>query len=146
MAEASVTRSIINSMVDYMMKCPFLKDGAFRMDAIGDEATEYSINIGTFAPVIETYIDGSSDRRYVLEFNSREEYDLDRQQNIANSTFYEDLADWIDEQNAAGNLPVMPKGCHPETIQALSSGFLFNEEGETARYQIQIELTYHKDA
>lgn len=140
------SRSIIAAAADYLMACPLLRAGAFRIDALGDEPTEYSIDVGTFNPIIEEYIDGSSDRRYVLDFNSREQYDLDRVQNIANSTFYEDLTDWLDEQNRAGNLPDLPEGCHAETIAPISSGFLLSENGTSARYQIQIQITYHKDS
>ena len=142
----SKPKSIIDGVGAFFMSCPLLKDGAFRIDALGDEATEYVIGVGQFDPIIETYIDGSSDRRYQVTFGSREAYDMDRIQNISNSTFYEELADWIDAQAAAGNFPEMPDKCHPEGMSATSSGFLFDENGDTARYQIMVELTYHKDA
>lgn len=138
--------SIIEGVVAYLEVCPLLKDGAFRLDALGDQPTEYVIEVGVFDPVIETYIDGSSDRRYQVNFGSREAYDLDRLQNMANSSFYEGFASWLEGQNRAGILPGLPVGCTPETIEAQSSGYLFNEDGKSARYQIQIELTYHKEA
>lgn len=143
---AEKPKSVIEGVGNYFMACPLLKDGTFHVDALGDEAGEYTIGVGSFDPVIERYLDGSSDRRYRVTFGSREEYDLDRVQNIANSTFYEDLAEWIEDQDAAGNLPELPEKCHPETIRAVSSGFLFSENGETARYEIQVEVTYHKEA
>lgn len=145
-AKAGRPASIIEGLIAYFVRCPLLKDGAFRLDAMGDQPTEYSVTVGAFDPVIEEYIDGSSDRRYQISFGSRETYDLDRVQNIANSTFYEEIADWIDKQNRTGSFPDLPEGCTPETIKALSSGFLFNEDGKSARYQIQVELTYHKAA
>lgn len=138
--------SIIEGVSNYFMICPLLRDGAFRIDALGDEPTEYAITVGSFDPIIETYIDGSSDRRYQFSFDSREEYDMDRVKNISNSTFYESLSDWIEEQNIASNLPALPEGCTPESIRPLGAGFLFSENGESARYQIQIELTYNKSA
>lgn len=137
--------SIIDGVAQYFMACPLLRDGAFRIDALGDEATEYVIAVGSFDPIIETYIDGSSDRRYQFTFGSREAYDMDRIQNIQNSTFYEKLSDWIEAQDMAGRLPQMPVGCYPESIRPLGAGFLFDENGYTARYQIQCEMTYHKD-
>lgn len=138
--------SVIEGMAEFIAGCPILKDGAFRVDAMGDEPTEYSIEVGTFDPFIEKYIDGSSDKRYQVNFASREEYDLDRIQNIANIAFYEAFAEWIKESNRSGRLPELPEGCHPETIAVLSSGYLFSEDQKTARYQIQIEMTYHEDA
>lgn len=139
-------RSVVEGVVAYFAACPLLKDGAFRLDALADKPTEYVIEVGVFDPVIETYIDGSSDRRYQVNFGSREVYDLDRIQNMENSTFYESFSGWLEEQNAAGRFPELPPKCTPETIRALSSGYLFDEDGKNARYQIQIELTYHKEA
>lgn len=138
--------SVIEGLVVYFKACPLLKDGAFRLDALGEQPVEYAIEVGVFDPVIETYIDGSSDRRYQISFGSREEYDLDRVRNMENSAFYERFAEWVEGQNKRGDLPALPEGCTPETIRALSSGYLFDENGEHARYQIQIELTYHKAA
>lgn len=141
-----MVKSIIEGVSAWMLQCPILRHGPLRVDAMGDQPTEYAIETGIYTPVIENYIDGSSDRRFQFSFGSREYYSMDRIQNIANSTFYEDLADWIDRKNKAGELPELPEGCHPESITTLSPGYMFDETGKNARYQIQIELTYHKEA
>lgn len=138
--------SIIEGVADFLMACPLLKDGVFRVDALGDQPVEYVVETGIFTPVIETYIDGSSDRRYQFNFGSREYYDMDRFQTIANSTFYEKFADWVEAQDAGGNYPDMPSGMHPEKLRILSPGYLFDESMRNARYQIQLELIYHKEA
>ena len=65
---------------------------------------------------------------------------------IANSTFYEDFANWVEAQEAAGNFPELPEGMHPEQLSVLSSGYMFDESMRNARYQIQLELIYHKEA
>lgn len=138
--------SIIEGLEDFFLQCPLLEEGAFRVDALGDTPNEYAIEPGVFDPVIESYIDGSSDRRYQFNFSSREFYGMDRLQNIANSTFYEKMADWIQAKNRAKDFPEMPSGCHAEEIHAISSGYLFDEAMTNARYQIQMELIYHKEA
>lgn len=138
--------SIIEAVVEFFQDCPLLGDGAFRVDALGDEPLEYVIETGIFTPVIETYIDGSSDRRYQFNFGSREYYSMDRFQTIANSTFYEKFADWVEAQDAAGHYPDMPEGMHPEKLRLLSPGYMFDESLRNARYQIQLELIYHKEA
>ena len=141
-----MVKSIIEGVAAFFLECPLLSEGAFRVDALGDQPTEYAIETGIFDPIIETYIDGSSDRRYQFNFGSREYYSMDRVQNIANSTFYEDLAAWVEAQNAAGHFPELPEGMHPEEIKVLSPGYLFDEAMQNARYQIQLELNYHKEA
>ena len=141
-----MVRSIIEGIAAFFVDCPLLKDGAFRVDALSDSPIEYAIEVGIFDPIVEQYIDGSSDRRYQFNFGSRESYSMDRLQNIANSTFYEDFAEWVEAQNKAGNFPELPPGMHPEQLTALSSGYMFDENMRDARYQIQLELSYNKEA
>lgn len=141
-----MVRSIIEGIAAFFVDCPLLKDGAFRVDALSDSPIEYAIEVGIFDPIVEQYIDGSSDRRYQFNFGSRESYSMDRLQNIANSTFYEDFAEWVEAQNKAGNFPELPPGMYPEQLTALSSGYMFDENMRDARYQIQLELIYHKEA
>lgn len=141
-----MVKSIIEGVAAFFLDCPLLAEGVFRVDALGDQPQEYTIETGVFDPIIEQYIDGSSDRRYQFNFGSREYYSMDRIQNIANSTFYEDLADWVEAQDAAGHFPELPKGMHPEKLRVLSSGYMFDESMQNARYQIQLELNYHKEA
>ncbi len=141
-----MVRSIIEGIAAFFVDCPLLKDGAFRVDALSDSPIEYAIEVGIFDPIVEQYIDGSSDRRYQFNFGSRESYSMDRLQNIANSTFYEDFAEWVEAQNKAGKFPELPPGMHPEQLTALSSGYMFDENMRDARYQIQLELIYHKEA
>lgn len=138
--------SIIEGIAAFFLDCPLLADGAFRLDALGDQPQEYTIEAGIFDPVVETYIDGSSDRRYQFNFGSREFYGMDRLQNIANSTFYENFAEWVESQSAAGNFPELPPGMYPEQLAVLSPGYMYDESMQNARYQIQLELIYHKEA
>lgn len=138
--------SIIEAVADYFLQCPLLKDGVFRVDALGDEPLEYVIETGTFTPIVESYVDGSSIRRYQFNFGSREYYNMDRFQTIANSSFYESFTEWIEEQDASGNYPELPEGMHPEQMRCLSPGYMFDESMTNARYQIQLEIIYYKEA
>ena len=118
-----MVKSIIEGVADFFKDCPLLNAGVFRVDALGDEPQEYTIETGIFNPIIETYIDGSSDRRYQFNFGSREYYSMDRLQNIANSTFYEDFANWVEDQEAAGNFPELPEGMHPRHAIGFMIGY-----------------------
>ena len=138
--------SIIEGVSQFFLDCPLLQAGVFRVDALGDTPLEYTIETGIFDPIVETYIDGSSDRRYQFHFGSREFYSMDRLQNIANSTFYERFANWVEAQEKSGHFPELPAGLHPQQLSVLSSGYMFDEAMKNARYQIQLELIYHKEA
>lgn len=142
----TTVESIIEGVSDFIMSCPLLAAGAFRVDALGSSPTEYAIEVGVFDPIVERYVDGSSERRYQFTFTSRETYTLDRIQNMDNSSFYEAFAGWVEDCNASGTLPELPQGMNSEQLSVLSSGYLFDESGENARYQIELELLYFKEA
>ena len=118
------TKSIIQGVSDYFLNCPLLKDGVFRVDALGTEPVEYTIETGIFDPIIERYVDG----------------------NIDNSTFYEELAEWVEEQSLIGNLPELPEGMSAEEIEVLSPGYIHDGAMKNARYQISLRLLYFKEA
>ena len=138
--------SIIQGLVDYFMGCPLLKDGVFRMDALGEEAVEYTIETGMFDPIIKKYIDGSSVRQYQFSFASREFYSMDRIQNMRNICFYEKLAEWVEDQSHKENLPDMPDGMYPSELEVMAQGYIFNNTMMSARYQIPLRLLYYKEA
>ena len=136
----STTRAIR----DYMLKCPLLKKGHLNVDYLGTDATEYSIDALPCDPIIKRYVDGSTIRQYQFAFTSINEYGSDYRDNIQNSDFYEELALWIEQQNDKGEFPNISLG-NPYQIETTSSGYLFSNESETARYQIQLRILYRRD-
>ncbi len=140
-----MVKSIIEGITNYFIKCPLLKDGAFRVDALGDKGVEYTIETGIFTPIVATYVNGDTLRIYQFNFGSREFYSMDRLQNIENSTFYEQFAAWVEEQERQGNYPEMPEKCYPRELVVLSPGYLYDGSMKTARYQIQLQLEYYKE-
>lgn len=137
--------SIIEAITEFIGDCPLLEDGVLRVDAMGDEAIEYTIETGIFEPVLKRYVNGDEYRQYQFNFGSREYYSMDRINNIRNSTFYEKFADWIEKQNRNGNVPDLPEGCYAEKIEVLSNGYMFDGSLRNARYQIQLRLLYQKE-
>lgn len=138
--------SIIQAVTDYFADCPLLKDGVFRVDALGANGIEYVVETGTFDPILQNYVDGSSERQYQFSFGSREYYSMDRLQNIESSAFYEKLADWVEEQSLRGILPELPDGMTAEELNVLSAGYIFDLSMKNARYQIPLQLVYFKEA
>ncbi len=137
--------SIIEAITDFIGTCPLLEDGVLRVDAMGDEAIEYTIETGIFEPVLKRYVNGDEYKQYQFNFGSREYYSMDRINNIRNSTFYEKFAGWIEKQNRNGNVPELPEHCCAEKIEVLSNGYMFDGSLRNARYQIQLRLLYQKE-
>ena len=137
--------SILEGIVEHITACPLLQDGVFRVDALGDQAVEYTIETGIFDPVIKRYINGDEVRQYQFNFGSREYYSMDRIQNIQNSAFYEKFANWIEDQNRKEVFPNLPENCYAEKREVLSNGYMHDGSMRNARYQIQLRLIYQKE-
>lgn len=138
--------SIIEGLSNYFLSCPLLKDGVFRLDALGSEPVEYALETGITSPVVQTYVDGSTVRQYQFNFNSREAYAMDRVLAIQNESFYEDFCNWVEEQNALRNFPEMPEGCEAQALTVLAPGYMLDASMENAFYQVQLQLQYFKEA
>lgn len=138
--------SIIQGVTEYFLACPLLKDGVFRVDALGADAVEYCIETDIADPVVLSYVDGSSLRQFVFSFCSREYYSMDRIGNMENSSFYEQLAEWIEENDKLGILPELPGGMEADSLEIRTPGYIFDASMKNARYQISLRLLYFKEA
>lgn len=112
-------------------------------DFLGDEATSYSIEPIPVEPVLRQYRDGGSLNQLVFQFGSREFYDNSVAQNINNLGFYERFQDEIETNNKNGVLPNI-KGI--QSIECLNNGTIQDVQNGTAKYVIQMRITYEKEA
>lgn len=137
---------IIDGLRTYIRKCPALrkynKAVKVNVDYLEDKPTTYSIEEVPSDIVIQKYVDGSSKRQYVFVFASRESYSEDVIDNINNSGFYEDFAEWLEEQNNNDNLPSIGDNKEVLKIEAITNGYAFKTDVDTARYQIQCRIIY----
>lgn len=136
---------LIESIRNFILKCPFLKDGPLNVDYTSFAPREYSIDGVPVEPIIKRYVDGGSVRQYNFVFSSVEVYGEDTLNNMANSGFYEDFAAWLETCSEERDLPVMDEGKTPIKIEALNTGYLFDSTTEAGRYQIQCRLIYKQD-
>lgn len=113
------------------------------IDFLGDEATTYSIEIIPTETVLKSYADGGSLSQLVFQFGSREFYDNGVAQNINNLGFYEKFQEEIETNNKNGVLPDI-KGI--QTIECLNNGTIQDVQNGTAKYVIQMRITYEKEA
>lgn len=134
---------IIDSIRTFIAKCPLLDMYArLNVDFLGAEATEYTIDSVPTTEVIRQYVDGGALKQYVFVFGSREYYGSDVLQNIENSGFYEQFAGWLEEKTNKGELPDLKGNKKAVKIEATTSGYLFDNTEENARYQLQGRLIY----
>jgi len=137
--------TITESIREYILGFPELKDGCLLVDFMGNEPIEYTIEPIPCEPIIKRYTDGSCMKQFLFLFASREYFSEDIAVNLGNLEFYEKFEDWIEEQNDNGILPDLGESRDPVSVEVTSRGYAFSADTNTARYQVQLKLTFEED-
>ncbi len=137
---------LAESIWAYFRACPLIGTRErLSFNCLAAQTCEFAIDDeGPENPVVKSYMDGSSLRVKTFVLASRQSYGADARENLSKSGFFEQLAAWVEQQNRLHILPQMPEGQEPCKLEALTAGYLFSSEGDTARYQIQLRLTYYQ--
>lgn len=138
--------AIIDSVRTFLKTCPLLKGGKINVNYLGEKPARYSVDTVPTDPVIKKYASGDSLRQFLFVFASRECYDENELENMDTAKFYEEFGAWIEEQEKNGVYPELADGLRPARIEVLTSGYLFDSDERTARFQIQCRLIYYKGA
>lgn len=136
---------MVESIKDWLSTCPFLRNGKINVDYLPRKRS-YSISLVPVTPILQQYTDGGSIRQIQFNFSSNENLDGSDENSIANSRFYEDLQNWIDEQISISNFPVF---ANPNDrvigIYITNSNYLIDiTQAGIARYQITMQLQYER--
>ncbi len=133
---------------DWFRSCPVLShDNRFRVDYLSEDPTEYALYsvpttinyretvLGEEVPVDIQTLD------YI--FASKEQYGADTQQNLKNLGFYDAVVNWIMEQNDQHDFPTINEGRVKSIVPTLTQ-YVAEAGSDTAKYQIQIRITYRR--
>lgn len=112
------------------------------IDFLGEKPTEFSIEKIPVNPILEQYTNGGSYRQFQFQLVSCNHYGADVIQNIANSEYYENLYNLIETNNEQG---ILPNITGIDTIECLNNGGVDVTDINTARYSIQMRITYYKE-
>lgn len=136
---------MMNTIRDWLRSCPLIDhNDRFCLDWLDAEPLAYTIEETPNTAVVRRYLDGTTMREKVWVLAAVQDYSPDTLQQIANSGFWEQLADWVEAQNKAKNFPALPEGCTPAKIEITTTHYLYRAWANTARYQVQMKLTYYK--
>nr|DAH61796.1 MAG TPA: Minor capsid protein from bacteriophage [Caudoviricetes sp.] len=133
--------NLIDGIRKYVLACPFLNGGRVNVDYIGTDMG-YSIDPLPCDPIVQRYIDGGAKKQFQFAFTSQEEYDQDARINIENSGFYQQFEEWLEEKTFFGEFPYLGKGKIPVKLETLNSGYLYDVNGENAKYRIECRLIF----
>ena len=139
--------SITAGMREFLSTCPMIDGQKIKVNYLGDKAISYTLDEEPTEEKIDEFVGGSSIRKRLFIFASREAYSAAEIENMKVSAFFDSFSDWIESQNDVGNLPELPIGCEAQSVEVLTSGYSMSADVEThkQRYQIQIALEYFKE-
>lgn len=137
-----MAKSIMQYIQEYIATCPFLNDfmelfPQVGIDTMEEETTAYMVERVPAEPVVKSYVDGSSVRQEVFVFASHE---VSEEAGDVHA-FYDAFSDWLESNRKDLNLP---EGCEVRKLKATTGGYIYNEEGTKAQYQIQCRLEYYR--
>lgn len=117
-------------------------DYQINADFLGDEG-DYSLNKIPTSSIVNKWVTGEEIHRDVFSLRSRKAYSSEYMNNLENIGFFEDFERKIKSNNNEGILPDI-KGI--QEIECLNCGTMIaNEDGQSAIFDIQIQITYIED-
>ena len=138
--------TMIQSLRDYFRNCPYMTDNKITVDFLPETEVEVTVSATPVVEISKRYADGSSVRGYPFFIRSKQEYEEDILQQLADGGFFESLSDWLDEQSKKGALPLLPAGKTPQKLEALQTGYRFTQESATTgQFEVQCRLYYFQE-
>ena len=111
-------------------------------DMLSNEIDNYSLDKIPTESVVTRWINGVEIHRDVFAFRSRKAYSIDTINNLSNIGFFEQFEKLIKSNNKKGVLPNI-QGI--QSIECLNCGTMVSADGETAIFDIQIQITYREE-
>ena len=143
-----MNRTIIDALFAYFDACPLISGGRLNIDYLPEDTSqagvEYSIAASPSDELITAYRNGGARCRYPFVISSVNDYGPDAAQNLLNTGFFDELAEWLRKENRQRRLPALPEGMAARSIRAVGAGYLYQPDLNAGKYQIQCELEYYR--
>lgn len=137
--------SIHQALWEWFAQCAAITKLFFNFSGTDDSDTVISTSGDV---VLTNYLDGSQKRRYSFELIRYlpATFEANDTGNIEMLEDVEAITEWVQQQAAAGNLPVFPDGYSAEEISVLDeyAGFAAGQDGNMAKYMIPFAIDYMK--
>lgn len=140
--EGRKSMSVIESVREFILGCPFLAEGKLNVNHLGAEPPEYVILRVETDEILKKYSDGGTLKQFDFIFGSRERVGGRVKDHLAIADFYERLAEWIAQKDGSGELPRLEEGKTAQAISVLAPGVMRDQTGDSARYQLRCRLIY----
>lgn len=139
--------NVIQALKDYFNTYPELETKTIFVNFLKEQGSSFSIVPSPTQPLTITNIDGTYEKKFAFQLVGRFAYSNELAMNIKNSNFFQELEEWIIDNNENDILPVLGEGYASLGLRVTSNGYLMgiSPDGRTGQYQINLELTYEKE-
>jgi len=138
--------TIIEAVRTFLKSWGPLSEERINVDFLPEDPVTFSVDVTPVTPVIRRYITGLTLRQFSFVLATRAYYGAELRQQLDNLGLFEEFAEWVEAQNRAGNFPDLGEGRRVTKLEVTTSGYVFAEDAEYARYQIQCRLLYEQEA
>lgn len=137
--------SVLDCLRRWLLTCPQLEGQRLNVNFLGPDGLEFDLVENPVAPILATYLDGTTIRQKAVSLTSVQDYSPDLLEQISASGFWEEVTEWITRQSEAGILPDLGEKRTAAGLSVTSAPSLFSTTAATARYQLQLLLTYEQE-
>lgn len=143
--------TVMGGIKEYLEQCPAI---ATYVEALGREVNvnyldepekSYSISQEPNEPWVKKYVDGTGIKLITVTFSSREAYGPAVIENLQVCGFYEELEEWIAENNRERNYPNIGEKKKAMGIALATTPYLFDTSRTKAKYQVTIQIKYYQE-
>ena len=136
--------SIIKSVQTFLSGYSGMEIVPIQTDLTKKDSTSYALSPSGNAKIKQDILGNRTHQNsYVFYAKEAAADEVDRQ---GNYDFLEGLSEWIEKQNDAKNFPSLPSGYEVESLEVSNAMQFDTDEKGTALYQVQIQMTYNKEA
>lgn len=115
------------------------------IDYLGKNIEDYSLEAVPAERIIRRFITGEKEKQKIFIFASRKTFSQDEIENFEDYQLFEELAEWIEEQNDNEKYPDISdieKIEEIESMEVIDSPYVAAVSETEARYQMEIKINY----
>ncbi len=139
--------NLVESLKNYFNTYQGLQEETIFVNFLKEKGSSFSIIPSPTQPVTRYNIDGTYEKRFTFSLVGRFNYSQEIRMNIENSSFFQDLEEWLINNNEQDIYPDLGDGYRAFGISVISNGYLLgiSPDGKTGQYEIRFELQYEKE-
>lgn len=139
--------NLVESLKNYFNTYQGLQEETIFVNFLKEKGSSFSIIPSPTQPVTRYNIDGTYEKRFTFSLVGRFNYSQEIRMNIENSSFFQELEEWLINNNEQDIYPDLGDGYRALGISVISNGYLLgiSPDGKTGQYEIRFELQYEKE-